>query len=224
MKKSESIKELATALSKAQSKFTNIFKSNTAKIITKSGASYSYAYADLAELLDMVREPLSANGLSILQFADTVDSKIMITTLLLHNSGEFIENELKLPVVETGNNAIQAIGSSITYGRRYELSSILGIASDKDDDANAVPSKPQVSEYSPSNPAPTSGMTMLDAVRKVAKEKFSNLEAFQIWRVNNNLPETLTGLSDFELAKIMTKVREFTPEAKMEEFKNASIN
>lgn len=217
MKRSESIKELASALSKAQAKFTNIFKSNTAKITTKSGSSYTYSYADLAELLDMVREPLSANGLSIMQFSDTVENKISITTLLLHMSGEFIENELKLPIVETGNNAIQAIGSSITYGRRYELSAILGIASEKDDDANAVPNKPPVAAPAaatvqtnqqaniPYNPA----ITLRGTIDRMATEKFGNLDNFKVWRVENNLPETLEGLSDFELAKLMTKVREF---------------
>lgn len=213
MKRSESIKELASALSKAQAKFTNIFKSNTAKITTKSGSSYTYSYADLAELLDMVREPLSANGLSIMQFSDTVENKISITTLLLHMSGEFIENELKLPIVETGNNAIQAIGSSITYGRRYELSAILGIASEKDDDANAVPNKPPVAipaaasdkQNIPYNPA----ITLRGTIDRMATEKFGNLDNFKTWRVENNLPETLEGLSDFELAKLMTKVREF---------------
>lgn len=150
MERSEQINELAKALSNAQAEFTNVFKSNTAKIVTKSGASYSYSYADLAELLDMVREPLSQNGLALMQSANTEEDirvidnkpvivyKLLITTFLIHVSGQWIKNELRLPVVDTGNNIIQAIGSSITYGRRYEVSSILGIASEKDDDANAA--------------------------------------------------------------------------------------
>ncbi len=150
MERSDQINELAGALSKAQAAFTNILKDNTAKIRTKSGAEYSYSYADLASLLDMVRDPLSKNGLSILQGADvTQEGKLIIETMLLHSSGQFIKNTLKLPIVETGNNAIQAIGSSITYGRRYEISSMLGIASELDDDAASIPAKPSTYQKAP---------------------------------------------------------------------------
>lgn len=139
MQHTEQLNEVASALSKAQSLFKNIFKENTAKIKTKSGAEYSYSYADLASILEITREPLAKNNLCVTQSSNIIDGSLSITTMLIHSSGQYLKNVLQLPIVDTGNNAIQAIGSSITYGRRYELASMLGIAAEEDDDANAVP-------------------------------------------------------------------------------------
>lgn len=225
MEQTAEIKNLAMALSKAQLRFTNILKDQKAKILTKSGASYSYSYADLASLIDMVRIPLSENGLAIVQSSDTetipgVDKdgkqclvwRLIIKTMLLHNTGEYIKSQLILPVVDTGNNAIQAIGSSITYGRRYELSSMLGIASEVDDDANAAtPSKSTVQNaYTPPPPAPDPQQpTLTGMIDKVAKEKFHTKDDYTLWKVDNDVPEVFTGLSDLDLAKILTKLRAY---------------
>lgn len=152
MQHSENINEIATALSKAQSKFENVFKSNKAKIRTKAGAEYSYSYAELADFLDITRQPLTENNLCLIQSSNIVAGELLITTMLVHSSGQWFKNTLPLPIVDTGNNALHAIGSSITYGRRYEAGSILGVASDEDDDANSVPKgNPKTSQSSPVN-------------------------------------------------------------------------
>ena len=135
MEKSEQINTLAEALAKAQAKFTSVNKGRTVKVKTKAGFEYTYKYAELSDILDMVRGPLAENGLAIIQTATTQENKLVINTMLLHASGQFIKSDLNLPSVEIGNNAIQAIGGSITYGRRYALCSMLGIASDEDTDA-----------------------------------------------------------------------------------------
>lgn len=150
MKRSEQINELAMALSKAQKNFKPILKKNTAKIRTKAGYEFSYNYAGISEILEAVRDPLAENGLSVSQTSDVlsanigsdgkeiISNRVIITTLLMHSSGQWIENDLTLPVVDVGNNAVQAIGSTITYGRRYEISSVLGIASEEDVDGNTA--------------------------------------------------------------------------------------
>lgn len=126
MKKSESTVELAKALAKFQSEI---------KDPSKSGKANYGKYVTLDELLESIRPVLSQNGLSFLQFPGGDGQLITITTVLLHSSGEWIESEpftLKSQKVDP-----QGAGSAVTYGRRYSLSAILGVAWDADDDGQA---------------------------------------------------------------------------------------
>jgi len=136
MKHSESVKDIATALAKAQGE---LFNPN------KDKAGYNYKYADLGQILDIVRPILSKYGLSVTQFLSTFENSVIIETMLLHDSGEWLANELKLPYMEgKGMNAAQSIGSVSTYGRRYSLAAIVGIAQEDDDGAgNKAPQQPQ---------------------------------------------------------------------------------
>ena len=127
MNKSESIKELATALAKFQAEVKN--PANSA-----NNPFYKSKYAPLNEILNGVRPLLAKNGLSILQMPGGDSQETSITTLLMHESGEWIESEpLTMKAVK---NDPQGAGSVITYARRYSLSAILGISSEDDDDAN----------------------------------------------------------------------------------------
>lgn len=127
MKKSESTVELAKALAKFQGEI---------KDPSKSGKANYGKYVTLDELLESIRPVLSQNGLSFLQFPGGDGQVITITTMLLHTSGEWIESEpfsLKPQKVDP-----QGAGSAVTYGRRYSLSAILGVAWDADDDGQAA--------------------------------------------------------------------------------------
>ena len=127
MNKSDSIKNLSIALAKFQGEVTN--PSNTA-----TNPFFKSKYAPLETVLNTVRSILSKHGLSVIQAPSTEDNNIVITTILIHESGEYIEPEpLKLKMDKV---SAQGAGSSITYARRYALSSILGIASEDDDDGN----------------------------------------------------------------------------------------
>lgn len=129
MNKSESIKELATALSKFQGEVENA--KNTA-----NNPFFKSKYAPLSDILNLVRPLLAKNGLSIIQSPSGDGTNIIIVTTLLHNSGEFIEFE---PLVLKADKATaQGAGSAITYGRRYAISAVLGISSEDDDDGNAA--------------------------------------------------------------------------------------
>jgi len=91
-------------------------------------------YVTLEALMDAVRDPLVSNGLTLTQtFSETDGNKVNLITTLWHVSGEFIESVLSIPLDK--KNA-QAVGSAITYGRRYSLSSLLGIVDTNDDDGN----------------------------------------------------------------------------------------
>ena len=126
MKESATLEKLAKALRVAQSIMGTASKDSV-------NPHFKSKYADLASVWDACRKPLTANGLTILQPVSCDGSNVTITTRLLHESGEFIEESLTLQATQ---NTPQAIGSAITYGRRYGLSSMIGIAADEDDDGH----------------------------------------------------------------------------------------
>lgn len=130
MRMSDTIAELAFALSKAQGQIEDA---------TKSGLNPAFRskYADLAAVRAVIREPLAANDLAIVQLPKSVDGGVEVETMLLHKSGEFIAETLRIPVAKYDAHGI---GSGITYSRRYGLMSILALASD-DDDGNAAVTK-----------------------------------------------------------------------------------
>lgn len=130
MKSSESIKNIALALAAFQGEV---------KDPSKDGKANYGKYVQLNGLLETIRPALSKHGLSFLQFPSGDGTLITITTLLMHTSGEWIESDpfcLKAQRVDP-----QGAGSAVTYGRRYSLSSVLGVAWDEDDDGNKASGK-----------------------------------------------------------------------------------
>lgn len=121
------IAELATALAKAQGAMDSATKGNI-------NPHFKSRYADLAAVRDAMREPFAANGLSVVQGLRTVQGGIEVETVLFHASGQSIRETLMVPVARMD---AQGLGSGATYGRRYALMSMIGLASE-DDDGNAV--------------------------------------------------------------------------------------
>jgi hypothetical protein len=121
------IKLLLSAMSKAQSELKQAKKEST-------NPYFNSKYADLASIFEACRKALADNGLSIIQIPAAEDRKVMITSLLGHNSGQWIAGKL---TVVAKDNSPQGIGSAITYAKRYALSSLIGISADDDDDGNA---------------------------------------------------------------------------------------
>lgn len=137
MNRSEQINELAAALAKAQGSFPAIEKNRTVTVKTKTGGSYKFAYATLDNIVDGIRKPLSDNGLSYVQAIITSDREMLCETMLMHASGQFLVTALPVKITP-GENGAQALGSAITYAKRYSLTAMLGIVADEDDDANAA--------------------------------------------------------------------------------------
>jgi hypothetical protein len=131
MKMSETITELATALAKAQGAMEDATKSET-------NPHFRSKYADLAAVREVIRAPLAANDLSVIQAARTREHEVEVETMLLHKSGEYIAETLSLPVTKRD---AQGVGSAISYARRYGLMSLLGLAA-ADDDGNAAVANP----------------------------------------------------------------------------------
>lgn len=124
---SESIGALAEALSKAQGEM-HAAKKDSENPFFKSN------YADLESCWSALRAPLSKHNLAVIQTTKPCELGVTVVTTLVHSSGEWIRGELTMaPDKQTP----QAIGSCITYARRYALCAIVGLTQD-DDDGNAT--------------------------------------------------------------------------------------
>lgn len=132
MRKSDSIDLLATALSAAQAEITGAIKES-------ENPFFDSTYADLASVWDAIRGPLSKNGLCVVQSLDMFDSRAVLSTLLAHKSGQWIESVIELA---PSKRDAQGWGSVITYMRRYSLAAIVGVAQ-IDDDGNAASEQPK---------------------------------------------------------------------------------
>jgi len=94
-------------------------------------------YAPLNEILNMVRPLLNKNGLILIQNTGANEEGAYVQTILAHESGEVLTFDRLCLRDERQSNPVQAMGSAISYGRRYQLTSILGIAGEEDTDGNA---------------------------------------------------------------------------------------
>lgn len=128
MKTSESIKQLSAALLKAQRSIT--FASKDAK-----NPHFKSTYADLPAVIDAIKPALNDAGLVFLQtFSPSEAGFIAVTTRLMHETGEWIEDTATVPLPKSDP---QGYGSAATYARRYSLAAITGLYQD-DDDGNAA--------------------------------------------------------------------------------------
>jgi hypothetical protein len=125
---SSEIGKLAEALAKAQSQMQAALKDS-------SNPFFKSKYADLSSVWNSCREPLTRNGLAVIQTTDGADGVIELITTLVHSSGEFIRGRLPLKPVKSDP---QGVGSAISYARRYGLSSIVGVVQEDDDAEQAM--------------------------------------------------------------------------------------
>jgi len=139
MKTSESIKEIATALSKAQAKIKGAEKD-------ADNPFFNSSYATLASVWEACRAAITHEGLAVAQGTESGEGeKIKVVTRLMHTSGEWIESELsvtpmKMKVDRNDSEkqvTPQSVGSALTYVRRYALAAMVGVAPE-DDDGNAA--------------------------------------------------------------------------------------
>jgi hypothetical protein len=145
--RSEQIDSLSASLVKALGEMHDLPKTQTANV-----GKFAYSYATLADALQLARPIFAKHGLAITQTTATVGDEVGIFTTILHGTGQFVTTQpLTMPVGKTA----QETGSSSTYGRRYALMAVLGLATEDDDGASAAPRRPRETPRSPSKPRPT---------------------------------------------------------------------
>ena len=108
-------------------------------VLLKATSGYGYTYVDLPTIMHKINPLMKKHGLGFTQKLGTNNEtgNSCLTTAIFHvASGESDSSTVDIPLVEMkGMNAYQSFGSGTTYFRRYQLSSQLGIVSDKDLDA-----------------------------------------------------------------------------------------
>lgn len=148
IKTSESISKVSSALIKAQ-------KAIKTAVFDAQNPHFRSKYATLGAVVEACKEALNSNGLCFIQGSHSnpeLPNMVCVTTRILHESGEFIEDTIAVPYAQ---QTAQALGSSLTYGRRYGLASLLGIVSDEDDDAeSAMPLPVKVSSVTKTKQPP----------------------------------------------------------------------
>lgn len=121
--------ELYAALAELQANLPEVAKGRTAEVQTKTGGTYKYDYADLTDVSEAILPRLSKLGLAFTSRPTFRDGRFVLAYELIHRSGGALPGEWPI----TGSTP-QAIGSSITYGRRYCLCAVTGLAPKGDDD------------------------------------------------------------------------------------------
>lgn len=167
MNKSESIKELAAALVKAQADLKNpAFDSNN--------PHYRSKFASLAQVRDTVTPALAKHGLTVTQLLGEAEGGIRCETVLIHSSGEWLSSVLFMPATKQD---AQGYGSASTYARRYSLQAICGVVGDEDDDGNAAsnpkPAKPLEAAKGPITPN-DGAMDALTEKERATAQKVAN--------------------------------------------------
>lgn len=124
---------------------------------------FKSSYADLSSILQAIVPLLSANGLAVVQPMKVIDGVTILSTTIIHESGESISSEMILP----SHADPQKYGSLLSYYKRYQLQALCGVSTkDEDDDANHVsqPYKPQ------QNSAPASSALASDAQKNAMRK------------------------------------------------------
>lgn len=164
LKTSETIVNLAKALVDTQRELKQPFKD-------KNNPAFKSQYVPLESVTESITKTATKYGLAFSQFATTDEEQnVSITTIIFHDTGEFIQyppltlkpakqrvvidtEYINGKKVNTYANEItpQSIGSCITYGKRYSLSAIFGITSDKDDDGDEASGEKQNVQQQPTH-------------------------------------------------------------------------
>lgn len=143
------IADLAAAYVAATGEIENVVKN-------ASNPHFGSNYADLGAVLDTAKPIFAKHGLALLQCPAMIEGdKITILGILIHTSGQSIQIPTQLPIGQ--KMTAQAVGSCITYGRRYQWAAVAGMAQVDDDGNHASDSKPRGKREAPGATSSSSG-------------------------------------------------------------------
>lgn len=137
------MKLIIEAFLKAQSEIQNA-------VMDTTNPHFKSKYASLESVIDAVKPAANKHGIAIMQQSGKDDAGMFVKTILMHKSGETLESKTYL-MLDKQN--MQGLGSSISYGRRYDLATIFAITQE-DDDGNTAVSKPVMQPQKQVQPQP----------------------------------------------------------------------
>lgn len=158
---------------------------------TVTNPFFKSKYADLASIMKESQPILTNHQLAISQFLDSLDGKPALTTMLMHESGQFIV--ATIPLIMDKQDP-QGLGRAITYTRRYGYAAVLQIVIDEDNDGNS----PKTEKPQPSNPV------IAAEIERIWKEKGGTEETLVAWVKKNNNDMLLNQLSGDRQAALLT--------------------
>ena len=162
------MKEIASALVKAQKAFVPALK-------TKTNPHLKSKYADLGSCIDAVVDALNENGITLIQKTHDAPGGVAVETMFLHESGEHLSTgRLFLPATKLD---AQGYGSALTYARRYSLMAACGIAPEDDDGQSAGSS--ETATQKPSS-------VVIDGIKDAASRGSADLE--KAFKANQKTP------------------------------------
>jgi hypothetical protein len=198
MERSPEIADLAKALVKAQGMLEDAGKDAV-------NPHFKSRYADLASVRAALRGPLSSNGLAYMQLLTATEAGAHIQTILMHEGGQYVSETLCVPV--TAHTA-QALGSAFTYGRRYSLMAMIGIAaSEDDDDGNSASRKTGNGVHRPTVRDATIDADQIETLRAKLAVTSAGEAGFLKWARINSLAEVLAKDYDMTTAMIEKAAR-----------------
>jgi ERF superfamily len=206
---SEQINEISAALAKFQGEVSNPSKDG-------DNGHFKSKYATLDEIVKVIRPTLSKHGLSFIQSVNSDSEKVGVTTTLLHSSGQYITSDtINIPL--GGKVNAHGVGAGVTYGRRFSLGAILGIATEEDDDGNHVSvggdQKQQSSKQTTSNGASDAQKNMINRLIKEVAKVRNTTEAITVGnlKASMQLAKDITEYTQTEASKaieILNKAKE----------------
>ena len=172
---------LFAALAVAQLEFTSIVKDQEGKV-QGDRANYTYSYANLASTIEGTRGALNRAGLAFLQPFTIQDGWCVVRTIIAHSSGAMLCATSTFSAEQEGKmSKWQALGSAITYCRRYSAQAMMGVSPAEDDDGVSAPApvrqpQPAQNRQAPPSqpqpkPTPKPAAKPAEAPKPVAKAK-----------------------------------------------------
>lgn len=183
----------------------------------RQGKFPGYKYSDLPELQSKVKEALPGD-LDYYQMVSSDDAgSIAVKTIFFNSKGETLDSgEFKLPKATTSQmNDIQALGSALTYGRRYQLAAMCGVSSDKDYDAQTVITESkakttkQQSNYSKkANNKPTNNQLKFanDLVTQLSDLRMADPKKL-ILELTGKITDSLENLNSAQISRFIKKIQ-----------------
>jgi hypothetical protein len=171
------MKQIATALVKAQKAFGPALKSST-------NPHFKSRYADLSACVEAVITGLNDNGIALIQKCYDCDNGVMVETMFVHESGEMLE--CGILHVPASKQDPQGYGSALTYARRYSLMAACGIAPE-DDDGNSASRKTEIKSTVNENQvadlmAAMDETTTLEELQKTYKNAYAAANGDPAWQ------------------------------------------
>lgn len=189
---------LARALIQVQAALPLVQKNKTATVPTKAGGSYSYTYADLADVTAAAMPLLTKNGLAFVAAPRiTEKGNYELAGILMHESGERLDGALPLH----GNDP-QQIGGALTYFRRYLLGCMIGIVTDDDADARQAAGAQQTRAWD----GPSTEVLLAQIDHDAARAGVTYEQATEKFRAGRPL-DSLDTLEPWHLTDLAAKVK-----------------